>query len=65
MGKSHLEMAIQNEAKNFVKNLEILSSDGEPHEIPFTLNLSVLNVIWQLVSSNVIYICNNDHKILF
>ena len=49
MGKTHLEVAIHDEARALVEHLK--SFKGKPTEYPQGLRTAVLNVVWQLVVS--------------
>ena len=48
MGKTHLEIAIHDEARALVEHLK--SFEGKPIYYPMGLRTAVLNVIWQLVA---------------
>ena len=49
MGKTYLEDAIQREAQFLVEDFKTLS--GSPTLFPKSLNVAVLNVVWQMVAS--------------
>ncbi|XP_045133381.1 cytochrome P450 2L1-like [Portunus trituberculatus] len=49
MGKTYLEDAIQREAQLLVEDFKTLS--GSPTLFPKSLNVAVLNVVWQMVAS--------------
>ncbi|XP_037801025.1 cytochrome P450 2L1-like isoform X1 [Penaeus monodon] len=49
MGKTYLEESILEEARALVKDFR--SCAGTPANVPESLNVAVLNVIWQLVAS--------------
>lgn len=48
MGKSHMEDAILLEAKKLSKEFEKL--EGKPANLPKCIDISVLNIVWQLVA---------------
>ena len=50
MGKTSLEDSIQDEAASLVKYLEKLDLE-QPVELDWSINVSVLNVIWQMLAS--------------
>nr|XP_053654491.1 cytochrome P450 2L1-like isoform X1 [Cherax quadricarinatus] len=49
MGKSFLEAAIQEEAQMLVNDFR--KYDGKAGHLPMSINIAILNVIWQLVAS--------------
>lgn len=49
MGKTHLEHSIMVEAKMLVDHLEMTSVD-KPAEVDWSINVAVLNVIWQMLA---------------
>lgn len=49
MGKTYLEESILEEARALVKDFS--SHAGTPCHVPESLNVAVLNIIWQLVAS--------------
>ena len=49
MGKTHLEVAIHEEARALVEDIKSLGE--KPSEYPRGLRTAVLNVVWQLVAS--------------
>ncbi|KAK8722087.1 hypothetical protein OTU49_012473, partial [Cherax quadricarinatus] len=49
MGKSYLEVPIQEEAQMLVNDFR--KYDGKAVPLPNSINIAVLNVIWQLVAS--------------
>ncbi|KAB7497403.1 Cytochrome P450 2L1 [Armadillidium nasatum] len=50
MGKSKIEGIIMREVEDLVEDFKGLTK--EPSKLPFSINVAVLNVIWQLVSSH-------------
>lgn len=52
MGKTHLKNSIQEEAKILVEHLEETALD-KPTEIDWSINVAVLNVIWQLLAGEI------------
>ena len=53
MGKTRLEDSIVEEAEMLLKYLEVNNLD-EPAEIDWSINVAVLNVIWQMLASEYI-----------
>lgn len=49
MGKTYLEEAIQREAKTLVEDFK--KHSGSPTLFPKSINVAVLNVVWQMVAS--------------
>ncbi|KAL7632981.1 UNVERIFIED_CONTAM: hypothetical protein RMT77_016691 [Armadillidium vulgare] len=50
MGKSKIEGLIMREVEDLVEDFKGLTK--EPSKLPFSINIAVLNIIWQLVSSH-------------
>ena len=50
MGKSHLETSIEQEVQMMV-NFLAKKCTGKPVQLDRTINLAILNVIWQLTAS--------------
>ncbi|KAK7056562.1 hypothetical protein SK128_009149 [Halocaridina rubra] len=48
MGKATYESVIQYEAESLIKDMQKLS--GKPTELPWSINVAVLNVIWRIVA---------------
>ena len=53
MGKTRLEDSIVEEAEMLLEYLEVNNLDG-PAEIGYSVNVAVLNVIWQMLASEYI-----------
>ncbi|RXG73534.1 cytochrome P450 2L1 [Armadillidium vulgare] len=50
MGKSKIEGLIMREVEDLVEDFKGLTK--EPSKLPFSINIAVLNIIWQLVASH-------------
>lgn len=61
MGRTHLENSIHDEAKMLVEYLEKNSID-KPTEMDWGINIAVLNVIWQMLASE-LSTCLNNYNI--
>ncbi|KAB7493944.1 hypothetical protein Anas_12404, partial [Armadillidium nasatum] len=50
MGKSKIEGLMMREIEDLVEDFKSLTN--EPSNLPFSINIAALNIIWQLVASH-------------
>ncbi|KAB7503464.1 Cytochrome P450 2L1 [Armadillidium nasatum] len=61
MGKSKIEGIIMREVEDLVEDFKGLTK--EPSKLPFSINVAVLNVIWQLVSNKFVLVLLIEERI--
>ena len=54
MGKTRIEASIQDEAAMLIRHLETHNTNG-PSEIGLSVNVAIVNIIWQLLASEYNY----------